>query len=135
MSNIVNFRNLGKCPWLILYLPLGNYSLDVYNKIYAKICSDFYVDRSGDRTVMLLLPNDGASISGTNSMLLMNQSQNSFSDFLNKMREGIVLSFQHRSALYDADIRKLDGLRSTPNFDFRQLFLVKESLALLYQMM
>jgi hypothetical protein len=36
---------------------------------------------------------------------------------------------------YDADIRKLDASRGLPNFDFWQLFLVKESLALMYQML
>lgn len=114
---------------------MGNYNIDAYNKVYSRIASDFYVERSGDRSVMLLLPNDASGLGGSNSMMMMNQSQNSFSELSNKMREGIVLSFQHRSSLYDADIRKLDNLRATANFDFRQLFLVKESLALLYQMM
>lgn len=123
-----------------MYVPLGNYGIDSYNRVYAKISADFYLERSGDRSVMLLLPNDGSSasvggVSSSNPMLLMNQSQNSFSDLTSKLREGIVLSFQHRSSLYDADIRKLDSMRATPSFDFRQLFLVKESLALLYQMM
>mmetsp|Transcript_12246 Transcript_12246/g.18546 ORF Transcript_12246/g.18546 Transcript_12246/m.18546 type:complete len:1341 (+) Transcript_12246:602-4624(+) len=40
-----------------------------------------------------------------------------------------------RCANYDAEIRRLDALRGTPELDFRQLFLVKESLALMFQMM
>lgn len=41
----------------------------------------------------------------------------------------------NRCILYDLDIRRLDALRGTPQLDFCQLFLVKESLALMYQMM
>jgi hypothetical protein len=40
-----------------------------------------------------------------------------------------------RSGLYDAEIRKLEITKNSPQFDFKQLFLVKESLALMYQMM
>jgi hypothetical protein len=72
---------------------------------------------------------------GNGAMLSLQHSHNSFSDLLTKLRDGIVMSFQHRSALYDSDIRRLDSTRGSPTFDFRQLFLVKESLALLYQMM
>jgi hypothetical protein len=139
--------SLGKSPWLIVYFPLGNYSTESYAKVFAKISSDFYFDKSGDRTVMLTVPSEdnpvnasssmsfNLSTHGSSAMLQVQQSHNSFSDFLSKLREGIVASFQHRSALYDSDIRRLDATRGTPSFDFRQLFLVKESLALLYQMM
>lgn len=41
----------------------------------------------------------------------------------------------YRCGQYDAEIRRLDLSRSSPQFDFKQLFLVKESLALMYQMM
>ena len=40
-----------------------------------------------------------------------------------------------RCSLYDSEIRRLDALRGTSKLDFRQLFLVKESLALMFQMM
>ena len=40
-----------------------------------------------------------------------------------------------RCVSYDAEIRRLDALRGTPEMEFRQLFLVKESLALMFQMM
>lgn len=60
----------------------------------------------------------------------------SFQELLSKLREGVVQSFQYRTAAYDADIRRLEAARSSAaNYDFRQLFLVKESLALMYQMM
>lgn len=63
------------------------------------------------------------------------QVQNSLVELFNKLRDGIVISFQVRSALYDAEIKRLDSTKGTQNFDFRHIFLVKESLALLYQMM
>lgn len=140
-------RSLGRSPWLIIYVPLGNYTYDSYTKVYSRICSDFYADKVGDRTVMLVLPNEDSPVNtlsmanmslgahGNSAMMVLQQSHNSFSDLLTKLRDGIVMSFQHRSALYDSDIRRLDSSRGSPSFDFRQLFLVKESLALLYQMM
>jgi hypothetical protein len=62
-------------------------------------------------------------------------NNNSFDDFLMRIRDGVVSSFQQRCTLYDVDIRRLDSLRGSPQLDFQQLFLVKESLALMYQMM
>lgn len=100
--------------------------MDAYNKVYAKLSSEFCLERSGDRSVMLLV--GGACYT-------MQQSSASINDLYTKLRDGVIVSFQQRSALYDADIRRLDSLRGTPQLDFRQLFLVKESLALMHQMM
>ena len=58
-----------------------------------------------------------------------------YEDFFSKVKEGVIASFFQRCALYDSDIRRLDSSRGSPQFDFRQLFLVKESLALMYQLM
>ena len=67
--------------------------------------------------------------------LLNQQVYASLADLLGKLRDGVITSFLQRSALYDADIRRLDSLRGSTQFDFWQLFLVKESYALMYQMM
>jgi hypothetical protein len=67
--------------------------------------------------------------------LLNQQVYASLADLLGKLRDGVIISFLQRSALYDADIRRLDSLRGSTQFDFWQLFLVKESYALMYQMM
>eukprot|EP00981_Chlorochromonas_danica_P003729 scaffold686_cov177-Ochromonas_danica.AAC.13 len=151
----------GKSPWFIVYLPLGTQSLETYNKIYYRVSNDFYADRTGDHSVMLLLPslldesnslniltkktggNGGNSMSFSLNMSSHSHAVNSLSllttshlpDLFSLLREGIVKSFQQRCALYDNEIRRLDAGRAMPGFDLKQLFLVKESLALMYQMM
>ncbi|KAJ1380820.1 hypothetical protein B484DRAFT_440905, partial [Ochromonadaceae sp. CCMP2298] len=109
---------------------------DVYGKIYAKLCADFYTDRAGDRCVMLVVPPDSRRPSEkAGQQSLFQQAYAALAGLLGKLRDGVVASFQLRAAQYDADIRKLDSLRGTAQFDFWQLFLVKESLALMYQML
>ena len=144
-----------KHPWIIVYVPQGTSPPDVYQKIYAKVCGDFYTERLGDHSVMLSIPsltssttvvNSSSSGSGSGkgvinertvppTTLLNQQVYASFADLLGKLRDGVITSFLQRSALYDADIRRLDSLRGSTQFDFWQLFLVKESYALMYQMM
>lgn len=137
-------RSLGKTYWILVYVTLGNYPVASYQKVFTRISGDFYADRSGDRSVMIHLPPDGLMSQAANngsSMSIsafstMNRGDNGLSDFMAKVREGIVLAFPHRSLLYDGEIRRLDLGRSTPQqYDFKQLFLVKESFALFYQMM
>lgn len=154
------------CPTAIKNIPM-----DTCNKIYSRLSNDFYIDRPGDRSVMLITKPDATmpvqnkpkesrflgspensfssslmlSISSfsTSSMSVSTQgggdiqlALTSFQELLSKLREGVVQSFQYRTAAYDADIRRLEAARSSAaNYDFRQLFLVKESLALMYQMM
>ena len=131
----------GKQPWLIVYVPLGTSTMDVYQKIYARLSADFYTEKSGDRSVMLILPPDTGSKRTLSvperfaQQGLYQQSYASIADLLGKLRDGVVTSFQIRTLQYDADIRRLDTARGLPNFDFWQLFLVKESLALMYQML
>ena len=157
----------------MIYCPTAtrNVPIDIYNKIYSRLSSEFYGDRPGDRSVMLITKPDASlqaqnkpkesrllsspdssfssslmlSISSFSTSAMSVSSQGvgdvqlaltSFQELLSKLREGVVQSFQYRTAAYDADIRRLDAARSSAvNHDFRQLFLVKESLALMYQMM
>jgi hypothetical protein len=63
------------------------------------------------------------------------QIEKVYEEFFSKIKEGVVYSFYQRCGQYDSDIRRLDSFRCSPQFDFRQLFLVKESLALMYQLM
>ncbi len=142
----LTLRFVARSPWLILYVPQGAFSIEVYSKIYSRLSSDFYADRAGDRSAMLILmPETGASTafglqstfikSAYTSSALLQMGATSVSEALSKIRDGVIAAFQHRCGLYDADIRRLDSYRGTPQFDFRQLFLVKESLALMFQMM
>ena len=122
---------INRSSWLIVYVPLGTQSLDTYNKIYSKIASEFCIEKAGDRSVMVLTSSVTAAISPT----FPSVGTASFDELIGKLSEGIVSSFQQRTLKYDTDIRRLDAVRGTPQLDFRQLFLVKESLALMHQMM
>lgn len=125
-------NNMKRSSWLLLYVPIGTPAfLDTYNKVYARISNDFYLEKGGDRSVFLVLAKEYK----IQSREVPPQHSASFVDFISRMRKCLVASFQQRTVLYDADIRRLDSFRGTPQLDFRQLFLVKESLALMYQMM
>ena len=104
----------------------------ICGKVFAKLCSDFYVERAGDRSVNFI------SVATTASSSISDESapaSAAYDELFNKVKEGIMASFAQRSGLYDSDIRRLDSFRGSVQFDFRQLFLVKESLALMYQLM
>jgi hypothetical protein len=68
------------------------------------------------------------------SVIHPQQINQCFSDLNNRLRDGITNTLQQRSALYDLDVRNLEALKGTNQLDFRALFLTKESLALMYQM-
>ncbi len=122
---------VNRSSWLIVYIPLGTQSMDTYSKIYAKIASEFCIEKAGDRSVMVFTNSVASAISPASA----NACATSFDELFGKLSEGIVSSFHQRTVKYDSDIRRLDSLRGTPQLDFRQLFLVKESLALMHQMM
>jgi hypothetical protein len=77
-----------RTSWLILYLPVGTQQLELYQKIYSKLASDFYQDRSGDRTSILYLNgylHRGVTTHPPNS--------NAFTDLMHKIRDGVIASF------------------------------------------
>jgi len=124
--------SMKKNSWLLLFVPTGTpSSLDSYNKVYSRLSSDFYAEKAGDRSIFLLLSQEYTAL----SLEVPAQHNTSVVDFLARLKKCIATSFHNRTTLYDADIRRLDSFRGTPQLDFRQLFLVKESLALMYQMM
>lgn len=59
----------------------------------------------------------------------------SFNELFAKMRMAVSFTFQHRVAIYENEIRRLDAAAGTAAYSFRQSYLVKESLALMFQMM
>lgn len=83
-----------RTSWLILYLPLGTQQLELYQKIYSKLASDFYQDRSGDRTSILYL--NGYLHRG---VMTQPQNHNGFNDFVSKIRDGVISSFLLRYSL------------------------------------
>lgn len=86
------------------------------------------MERAGDKTVNFA----NITIASKHSD---ESKATAYVDFFTKVKEGVIVSFFQRCAQYDIDIRRLDSFRGSPQFDFRQLFLVKESLALMYQLM
>jgi hypothetical protein len=114
----------------MVYSPSVDIAPDLQAKVFHRMSSDFYSERSGDRSILLHRGSEKAQPVSSK----LPHSSNSINDLLSKLREGVVQSFQLRLSLYDADIRRLDSFRGTPQLEFRQLFLVKESLALMYQM-
>lgn len=119
--------NSKKNYWLILFVPKIDMSSDLQMKVFNRIAADFYMEKAGDRIAHI--------IHSSHSIKLSQNQTSQYNDFFMKIREGVVFSFQQRLIQYDTDIRRLDSFRGTPQLEFRQLFLVKESLALMYQMM
>lgn len=121
-----------RASWLLVFTPISNNEkapdAAACAKVYARICSDFYAERSGDRSINF--SNVLIAAIGTEDNIAT-----AYEELFIKVKEGVVASFFQRSALYDVDIRRLDSSRGSSQFDFRQLFLVKESLALMYQLM
>ena len=125
-------NSMKKSSWLLLYVPAGvPSSLDAYTKVYARLSNDFYLEKAGDHSLFLLLRQEYQA----QSLSPPAQHASCFAELIARIKKYLVASFQQRTTLYDADIRRLDSFRGTPQLDFRQLFLVKESLALMYQMM
>ena len=73
-----------RSSWLVVYLPMGNQTNDVYHKIFMKLSNEIYYDKIGDRT----------------SVLYCNSSQSTrkaqASDIIEKIKEGIITSFYQR---------------------------------------
>eukprot|EP01041_Mallomonas_annulata_P000808 gene808-1576_t len=122
-----------RTSWIIVYLPMGSQQPDTYQKIYSKLCNDFHADKPGDRSLMLVLSGFRNPSSSHNNSLHSNSS--SFSDLILKIRECLIASFQTRLLQYETEIHRLEAIKTISIADFKQIFLVKESLAIMYQMM
>ena len=136
---VSNIKQAQRSAWLLLFVPTAKQPIDVYQKIYSTISSEFYKERAGDRTCMLNLSTlSSTAVEGVSSIArraAFSNDGNNLRDLCLKMSDSIVQSFKLRCVMYDTEIRRLDEKRNTPNLEFRELFLVKESLALMYQMM
>lgn len=122
-----------KPQWLLVYVSIDSESAEAVNdtKVYSKLAGDFYVDKAGDRSVHLCLCT--GDVVGYNSIDNAPELLQETEPLVSRLRMCIVESFLDRGALYEKEIQRL---KKNPNsIDFRQLFLVKESLALMYQIM
>lgn len=74
-----------------------------------------------DRVAQLRLPKEGAA----KSPELADQLE----DLIDKMKNGILTSFDLRVAQYEEDIKEKDSQRSLPGWNFCTFFILKEGLA------
>lgn len=78
---------LKRSSWLLIYVPMGSQPIDTYQKIYAKISTEFCQDKTGDRSCMVLLNGFFKNLP---------PHSNTFAEVINKIRDGVILSFQQR---------------------------------------
>ena len=69
--------------------------MELYQKIYTKLTSEFHFEKAGDRSSMLLLSgfrnHQGSTPSSTQQI-----PHNAFADLLSKIKDSVIASFQHR---------------------------------------
>ncbi|KAF9146695.1 hypothetical protein BGX30_010757 [Mortierella sp. GBA39] len=58
-----------------------------------------------------------------------------WADFTDKMKEGIVTSFDQNVMTFEEDIRRLDSQRQMPGWNYCTFFILKEGLTHAYEMM
>ncbi|KAF9291883.1 hypothetical protein BGZ68_001437 [Mortierella alpina] len=58
-----------------------------------------------------------------------------WADFTEKMKEGIVASFDQNVLTFEEDIRRLDSQRQMPGWNYCTFFILKEGLTNAYEMM
>ena len=121
--------------WLILHVVQDSDGLDKTpaptskwgrstSTVLEKIKADFNGSSktSIDRVAQLRLPKDGTP---TKSPELAEQLE----DLIDKMKKGILASFNLRVAQYEEDIKEKDSQRSLPGWNFCTFFILKEGLA------
>lgn len=75
-----------------------------------------------DRVAQLRLPKDGSKQEPSELIDQLN-------DLVEKIKNGILVSFDLRVAQYEEDIREKDSQRSLPGWNFCTFFILKEGLA------
>lgn len=107
--------------WLLVYVAgqetrKGGSYLGLKTSVYDKIKNDFNVGKR-DRCVYLR----SASSEGADS--------EDWADFINKMKDGIITSFDGQVQQYQDDTRRLDLQRQMPGWNYCTFFILKEGLA------
>ena len=110
--------------WLIAFVTVGTGSpRDVQDTVYDKIAADV----GNGKSIHLYLHAGDDQMEAN-----MARQKRTFEALFSQLRVCLQNSFYQRVSLYEAEIQRLNS--SNPSIDFRQLFLVQESLALLYQL-
>ncbi|KAL1918276.1 uncharacterized protein VTP21DRAFT_2936 [Calcarisporiella thermophila] len=114
--------------WLIVYVA-GQISaknsasfLRMRSSVYDKIKADFNTPKK-DRCATIRLHDTEAS------------EAEIWGDFLTKMKEGIMSSFDLHVAKYEEDIRRLDSQRQMPGWNYCTFFMFKEGLSHVFETM
>ncbi|ORX94739.1 hypothetical protein K493DRAFT_301887 [Basidiobolus meristosporus CBS 931.73] len=110
--------------WLIVYVAghelTRNTFLNIKGTVYDRIRADFNTKK--DRC-SILRPHD-------------HEAKNElWQDFMTKVKDGIITSFEYHVAQYEEHIRRMDAQRQMPGWNYCTFFLMKESLAQSYEMM
>lgn len=92
--------------------------------VLEKVKADFNGSSKSavDRVAQLRIPKPGST---TKSPELADQIE----DFVEKVKNGILASFDLRVAQYEEDIKEKDSQRSLPGWNFCTFFILKEGLA------
>lgn len=122
------------CEWLILHVvqdgegaekapaPTSKWGRST-TTVLEKVKADFNgtSKTAVDRVAQLRLPKEGTG----KSPELVEQLE----DMIDKMKNGILASFDLRVAQYEEDIKEKDSQRSLPGWNFCTFFILKEGLA------
>ena len=107
--------------WLIVYVPMYSKGKGgkVHKKIFDRICTEFYNNREGDRSIRIEVAKDSTTAQW---------------DRLAGMVKGAVeRTFFARAAQYDAEISKLRKQETLPGWNYCFFFIVRESYAYLLE--
>lgn len=122
------------CEWLILHVvqdgegaektpaPTSKWGRST-TTVLEKVKADFNGSSKTaiDRVAQLRIPKEGS----TKSPEMVEQLE----DMIDKMKNGILASFDLRVAQYEEDIKEKDSQRSLPGWNFCTFFILKEGLA------
>jgi uncharacterized protein YlbG (UPF0298 family) len=118
------FLNKKDHEWLIIYIPnegsntKSKFVINIKASVLDKLKQDFCkLDKDKHRCVTLRMLDGDAS------------DHNVWGDFFQKIKDGILSSFEAQVARFDNDIQRLDAQRMVPGWNFCQFFLLKQGLA------
>lgn len=122
------------CEWLILHVVPDSEPVDKTpaqtskwgrgtTTVLEKIKADFNGSSKSavDRVAQLKLPKEGTA--------KPHELADQLEDLIDKMKNGILASFDLRVAQYEEDIKEKDSQRSLPGWNFCMFFILKEGLA------